>query len=171
MQFGNLLIRAAGAACLLAASGMNGPATAATPPLIWQDVERVQLLCLATGESGVDSALQDRICAAARAIAAEDAPAPVETIAIGDPAVLGHGRVTLLIHASVSGVAEGRLLAFSVRPYRVSAEQDSVLFGAAPRAVLLPEDGADALEPALREALSEILPWRSPPRGPRPIGR
>lgn len=160
-------------AALSACGGPQGvsPAEASPPPAVWQNVERVQILCLATSERGVDPDLQARLCEMVRGLAAEGAPMPVAVIPTGDPAVLAPGAVTLLVHASQRPVREGRLLAFSIRPFR-AADQDAVLFGAAPRAVLLPDGGAtDALGDAIGEALSETLPWRSKPRGPQPIGR
>ena len=85
---------------------------------------------------------------------------------IGDPAVLASDAVTLLVHASVTRRGPDRLIAFSVRPYRTSTEQASVLFGAVPRAAKIGTSGVASkeLDEALRAALSETLPWRAEPQ-------
>ena len=141
-------------------------AEASTPPTIWRDVARVNILCLVQTDSGVERGpLHDRICNGVRDAAAAGAPAPVGIIAPGDPAVLAPGSVTLLVQAS----ARSGLLAFSIRPYRNSGE--AMLFTAAPRAVPLagPARPAKEFEAALGAALSETLPWLSRPAGARPI--
>ncbi|HYI41595.1 MAG TPA: hypothetical protein VE053_14890 [Allosphingosinicella sp.] len=141
-------------------------AEASTPPLIWRDVARVNVLCLVQTDLGVErGALHDRICNGVRDAAAAGSPAPVGIIAPGDPAVLAPGSVTLLVQAS----ARSGMLAFSIRPYRNSGE--ALLFTAAPRAVALagPARPAKEFEAALGAALSETLPWLSRPAGARPI--
>jgi len=145
---------------------MAPPVEASTPALIWQNVTRVNVLCLVQTDSGVErGALHDRICNSVRDSAAAGSPAPVAIIAPGDPAVLSPDSVTLLVQASV----RSGLLAFSIRPYRSSSEP--MLFTAAPRALSLagPEGQASKLEVALGAALSETLPWLSRPAGARPI--
>lgn len=145
---------------------VTNPVEASTPALIWQNLARVNVLCLVQTEAGVESgALHDRICNSVRDSAAVGSPAPVGIIATGDPAVLSPDSVTLLVQAS----ARRGLLAFSIRPYRNSGEP--MLFTAAPRAVPLagPSGRAPELEAALGAALSETLPWLSRPAGARPI--
>lgn len=140
-----------------------------SPSLIWRDLTRLNILCLVNTDDADRQALEARLCERARALAAPGAPVPVRVIPIGDPAVLAAKEATLLIHASVQRGAGGeRLMAFSVRPFRVSAEQTAVLFGAAPRAVEL-SAGDGGLDRALDAALAELLPWRTPPTGARPI--
>lgn len=140
-----------------------------SPPLIWRDLSRLNILCLVTTDDADRGALEARLCERARALAAPGAPVPVRVIPIGDPAVLAAGETTLLIHASVQQGARGeRLMAFSVRPFRASAEQTTVLFGAAPRAVEL-SAGDGALDRELGAALAELLPWQARPTGARPI--
>lgn len=142
------------------------PVEASTPALIWQDVARVNVLCLVQTDSGVESgALHNRICNSVRDAANVGSPTPVGIIALGDPAVLSPDSVTLLVQAS----AQRGLLAFSIRPYRNSGEP--MLFTAAPRAVPLagPAGPAKEFEAALGAALSETLPWLSRPAGARPI--
>lgn len=141
-------------------------AEASTPPLIWRDVARVNVLCLVQTERGVDhGALNDRICNKVRDSAAAGSPAPVAIIALGDPAVVSPDSVTLLVQASV----QSGLLAFSIRPYRNSGEP--LLFAAAPRAVSFAGSAGQSreFEAALGAALSETLPWLSRPAGARPI--
>ena len=161
------------AAVLAACAGeppMSGSVEAATPALIWQDMASLRVLCLVTAESGVDPRLQGRICDRVRDFAAAGAPVPVATIEAGDPAVLAPDAVTLLVHASVQRSSQGRLLAFTVRPFRNSADRSDLLFAAAPRAVAMPtgDDGA-ALDEALSAALAETLPWLAAPARVRRI--
>ncbi len=157
------------AALALAASA--GASTASTPTLIWTDAKRVNILCNVAGGPGIDHiALTTRLCRHVAQIAAKGAPVPVRTIAIGDPAVLAGDAVTLLVHASVSQHGQDRLLAFSVRPYRLSDQAD-VLFGAVPRVARLSSSGIPdaALDAALAAALSETVPWLTRPQGPQAI--
>lgn len=155
----SVALRALGAAAALA----SGAAEAATPPALWQGIARLHIRCLASTASGIDDQLQRRLCAEVRELASAGAPVPVTAIGPGDPALLAPDSVTLLVHASV----EGGLIAFSIRPFRNS--DSPVLFGAAPRAVPLGDESA--LDAALGAALSETLPWRAAPAGPRPITR
>jgi hypothetical protein len=165
MRFSGSFKRASAALAALTvctgASVTTVPAMASTPASIWQDVARVNVLCLVQTDSGVESgALHNQLCNGVRDAAAVGSPAPVAIIAPGDPAVLSPGSVTLLVQAS----ARRGLLAFSIRPYRASGEP--MLFTAAPRAVPL---GTQHFKAELRAALSETLPWLSRPAGARPI--
>ena len=55
-------------------------------------------------------------------------------------------------------------MAFTMRPYRSSTDETTVLFGAPPRAAAMSASGAGpALEQALRAALAETLPWQARP--------
>lgn len=139
-------------------------------PLLWQGAERIGVQCLVQVDGAVDQPGAARLCERARAIAAEGAPAPVEIVAPGDPAILDRGTVTLLLHVSIESHDGRGLAALSLRPFR-NAPEAAQLFGAAPRAVRLAA-GADlvaALEPPLAAALNETLPWRAAPPAPRPI--
>jgi hypothetical protein len=158
-----------------AALSLTASAIASTPPLVWQGARAVRVQCVVQTEAGSGvSPFQAALCERVARIAARGAPVPVSTIALGDPQILGPGTVALLVHASVQpGPGATRLLAFTLRPFRASAEQTAVLFGAAPRAVALPQNGAasPALEAALAAALSETLPWQQRPQGPRAMPR
>ena len=154
-------------AALCALAGTAGAAEAARPPLAWQQAKKLQILCVLVSHDKDRIPLQAKLCEQVRTLAAANAALPVETIAIGDPAVLATDAVTLLVHASLRRGAGGRLLAFNLRPYRPSAEATDVLFGAAPRAVLLSD--APALGAAIEEALGETLPWRNTLGGSRPL--
>jgi hypothetical protein len=157
--------RASAALVALTVCG-SAPAEASTPAAIWQDLARVNVMCLVQTESGVDTgALHNRICSSVRDSAAAGSPAPVAIIALGDPAMLSPDSVTLLVHAS----AQRGLLAISIRPYRGST--DAMLFTAAPRAMPLAGSAGQAkeLEAALGAALSETLPWLRRPAVARPI--
>ncbi|PAX08172.1 hypothetical protein CKY28_11385 [Sphingomonas lenta] len=156
----------AASAALAGSAPAIAPAQGASPALIWRDIARLNILCLAQSSAGVDQAVQARLCERARGLAAQGAPVPVRAVALGDPAVLAPDAVTILIHASVEPGA--RLLALSVRPFRNSAEQTATLFAAAPRAVDL-RGGDAATDRALAAALTETLPWRARPAGARPI--
>lgn len=168
MRFSGSFARASAALAALTACSAAPvtPVEASTPALIWQDVARVNVLCLVQTERGVDNgALHQRICNSVRDAAAAGSPTPVGIIAIGDPAVLSPSSVTLLVQAST----QSGLLAFSIRPYRNSGSP--MLFTAAPRAVPLAgvAGRSNELEAALGAALSETLPWLSRPAGARPI--
>ena len=162
----------AAAAALVAGVEGAGAAQATLPPPMWRDVSSLRIHCLTTGESGVsDAELAQRLCGLVRDLASTGAPVPVAAIGPGDPALLAPGTVTLLVHASITPSPAGELLAFSIRPYRNSADADPLLFAAAPRAVLLAgTDWERRLDAALLAALTETLPWRPRP-GPRPITR
>jgi hypothetical protein len=158
------------AASLFAACTMSAPAPASTPPLIWQNVSRIGIVCLVQSDTGIQTELQSDLCQRVRALVSEGAPAPVEILAQGDPALLAPGTVTLLIHGSVQTSDGQRLIAFTIRPFRVSSEQNSVLFAAAPRAAPLPPSATmAALDPLLAAALSETVPWLERPGSARPI--
>lgn len=154
---------------LLGAAGLGSAASASSPPLIWNDVTSVGVQCVVTSDLPRESErLRSALCARVRAIASQGAPAAVRDVPIGDPAILAPGAVTLLVHGSVQPFAGRRVLAYTVRPFRVSAEQTSVLYGAAPRAVAVPAGALDrALDASLSAALADVLPWRDAPRGPR----
>lgn len=149
-----------------------GSAAAGTTPLMWRDVARVQILCLVATDAGVDrGSLHRRLCDRVREIASASAPVPVAGIALGDPAVLAPDTVTLLVHASLEPAAEGNLLAFTIRPYRISADQSGVLFAAPPRAVAMPAGAEEftALDEALGASLAQTLPWLAVPERARPL--
>ena len=155
------------ALCVLTGAPVTSGSAEASPPLAWQQAKKLQILCILVSDDSDRIPLQAKLCEQVRALAAADAALPVKTIAIGDPAVLAADAVTLLVHASLRRGAGGRLLAFNLRPYRSSAEATDVLFGAAPRAVLLSD--ASALGAAIEEALGETLPWRNTLGGSRPL--
>ncbi|HEX8191827.1 MAG TPA: hypothetical protein VF552_02920 [Allosphingosinicella sp.] len=146
------------------------PTQATQPPAIWQNVRRLNILCIVTGTSD-NEAIRADLCARVRAAAAAGAPMPVEAIAPGDPMAIHPDAVTLLVHASVQADGADRLLAFSVRPHRTGGAETDILFGAAPRAVRMPRSGAApaALDAALGVTLGETLPWHARPAGARRI--
>lgn len=142
-----------------------GSVTASTPTLMWRDAKKVAVLCLVPPTRLLNNRdLQNDICRRVVTHAALDAPLPVTEIAHGDPQVIASDTVALLVHASVqTGPQRAPLVAFSIRPFRATAEQSAQLFSAPPRAAMLEADGAggDALDAAIDAALSEILPWRA----------
>jgi hypothetical protein len=113
------------------------------------------------------------LCERVRTLASDGSPVPVNIIVPGDPALLNGGTVTLLVHASlrdaaaVTPGASGRLLAFSIRPFRLSSD-NAVLFGAGPQVVLLKTASLEdrAADAAISAALTELLPWRATQPGP-----
>lgn len=164
-------MRTLAAALLLAACGAGVPMSeAATPTLLWREASALQLLCHVTTRSGRDAGLEQALCARVRDLSAAGAPVPVSVIAPGDPALLAPGAVTLLVQASIEPSDSGRLAALAIRPFR-NAGDSGLVFGAPPRAVLVPAgaDAGAALEPAVRAILSETLPWLSSAARPRPI--
>lgn len=149
---------------MIAAAGMGAAVPAAaearTPPPIWHDVRQVNILCLVETEHGVDDdALHRRVCETARAAAAEGAAVPVRTVGTGDPAILRHDSVTLLVHGRARPEAGGRLFALSVRPYRNDGNDPGLLFAAAPRAAAYRDEQDRALAALVRDGVRAVLPW------------
>ena len=139
------------------------PLQASNPPLMWQQAGAIRVLCVVGPATRSDARpLQEELCDTVRTLAADGAPVPVSRVGFGDPAVLEPGTVTLLVHASVQKDGDQRLVALNVRPFRPGGDHNSILFGAAPRAVRIPGSGpgGDKLEAALAAALAETLPWR-----------
>jgi hypothetical protein len=144
---------------------------AAAPSLLWQQASRLEILCQVSTLSGNDPALERALCERVRAIAAAGAPLPVAVAAAPDQRTLGGGSVVLLVHATAEGVAGRPFLAFTIRPYRQSAEDGAALFGTAPHAVPLDGSGMNgpSVDAALRASLSEILPWVADGSDRRPV--
>lgn len=139
-----------------------------TQPLAFQNVERLQVLCLLQGDRGIaPEADQERLCNAVARLAEDGAELPVAIIPIGDPQVVAPGGLTLLVHGALTDAYGGKRLAFTVRPYRPSVAGSDVLFGAMPRLADFTDDAA--LEAAVAASLNEVLPWRDAGRGVRPI--
>jgi hypothetical protein len=70
-------------------------------------------------------------------------------------------------------VGAERLLALSIRSYRVGGSHNDTIFGAPPRAIAF-RNGSEAnpsLDEALRETLSLSVPWLARPIDPKPIYR
>src|SRR5688500_13699448 len=90
-------------ACPAAGVAQTNPVEAATPPLIWQNVAAVRVLCLVVTDRGVErDRLTAGICDRVRELAAAGAPHPVSIIELGDPAVLASNSVTLLVHVTIT---------------------------------------------------------------------
>lgn len=165
-------------AAVIAAAGCAGPpeAQATTPNLTWAGAERIGVQCIVNAAVPGGPELATALCERVRTLAGPGAPVPLVVIKPGDPALLNAKTVTLLVHGSVLRadtlvpLARGRLLAFTVRPFRVASD-NSVLFGSAPR--VAPFEGADlqgpAVDDAIAAALAEVLPWRSTQPGSREI--
>ncbi len=137
------------------------------PPAIVEGVERVHVVCLLTGSAGVALDRQAALCERLQRLASDGAPVPVSVVQIGDPALLDPAALVLLLHAMAEQVGDRPVLAFSLRPFRNAGARTAILFGPAPRAV--PAGDEAQLTEALRGALDEVLPWRSPSRRPRRI--
>jgi|GEM_PF-1469569 len=166
----SLLCACRGEAAVSDAAPTAPVAQATSVPAIWQNVGRLNILCVVTGTAHNESLRAD-LCTRIRAMAAAGASLPVEVIAPGDPAAIDPRNVALLVHAAVEGEGADRLLAFSIRPYRTAGSDTHILFGAAPRAVRFTPSGAApaALDAALAAALAETLPWLARPAGARRI--
>ena len=137
-----------------------------TPPLGWRGVEKVAILCQVTSEKAVGSDVATTtLCNRVRAIAAQGAPVPVETIGYSDPALRAPGTAVLFAQASIAEVAPERLaLVLTVRAEQNgAADEAKTFFGAAPRVAPFTSaaDGA-AWDGAIAAALSEVLPWQRP---------
>ena len=150
------------AAPLLAATA--SPAAATTPVLAWEGARLLGVHCLVGPDHLPDRRqLQAALCERLRTLAADKAPLPVAVLPPGDPRLIAPDTVVLLFHAAVQRDGGPPLLVFTTRSFRAAAAP-SELFGASPRAVALPPDGAGPkLDAALEAALAETLPWRARP--------
>jgi hypothetical protein len=136
-----------------------------TPSLTWRDVKQVAVHCNIQDErTGFDPALTRQFCDKVRALAGTGAPVPVRVVGFGDRALTAPDSVTLVVQGSAAGLGAGRTVMFTIRPHRVSADQPAELFGSSLRAAPL-----NAADPAIEQALAEVLPWKAQPLGARPI--
>jgi hypothetical protein len=162
-------------ACALTPIGamICGAATASTPALAWDGAKRLGVQCLVDPDRLPDRRrLQAALCERLKVLAADKAPMPVVLLAPGDPGLIAADTAVLLLHANIqpaearsAGAGNGALLVFSLRAFRATAAP-SELFGAAPRAIAMPDNSADPgpqFDAALNAALAETLPWRSRP--------
>lgn len=145
-----------------AALSLAASAPASTPSLLWTGARQVSVHCLAQSGTVPDAmAFEDALCRRVLVLAGRGARLPVKRIQLGDPAFVAPGTVVLLVHASIERAADGRTVAFTIRPYS-AAQADQAYFGTAPRVVTT--RGAPAadrsLDTALRAALAEVLPWQ-----------
>lgn len=167
MRFARSIARARAALALLAACdaapSTTAPAAASTPSLLWTSARQIAVRCQVDSHTIRDAeALKSALCARVTELAGRDSPYPVKQVVAGDPALIAPATVVLLVHASIERAAEGRLVAFTIRPAR-AAEGGDIPFGTAPRAVeMRPASSPSALDSALSEALAEILPWQRP---------
>ena len=177
---GLLLAGIAGAVACSGGAPVAQPAEltpVSTPTLTWADVERIGVYCVLASEQGVPQALQTRLCQALRDLVAQDASVPVEVIAIGDPALLRPGTVSIVLQgsvhasASIAPGARGQFLAFTMRPFRMSGDATTITGSTVQVAPLSAEaENGPAMTAALQAALNEILPWRSAlTHRPRPL--
>ena len=153
------------AAPLFAAMSAATPAAASTPVLAWEGARRVGVHCLVGPDQLANRReLQTQLCERVRTLAADRAPLPVSVLPPGDPRLIAADTVVLLFQAAVQTGGGGEpLLVFATRSFRATAAP-SELFGARPRAVVLPAGGVGPqLDGALKAALDETLPWRSRP--------
>jgi hypothetical protein len=154
------------------------PAQADTPGLTWAGAQRLGVQCVVNSTLSGTQDLQRALCERVRDLAGAGTQIPVSVIAPGEPAIMAHDTVTLLVHGSlrdaqsVTPGAQGRLLAFTIRPFR-PASDNSVLFGAAPQVVLLrnSDRAGPNLDAAVNAALSELLPWRAATARSRPLAQ
>ena len=163
------LVSIAGAAGFLAAG--LGSASASTPSLFWEGANRLAIVCdVSPSAEAASIALAAEMCGAVQRIAKGDAPIPVQIMSVGDPVLIAPGTVILLVHGSIEPAPGGRLLTYVIRPHRVSTPNE-ILFGAAPRAVMIGHSRVNhqALSAALESTLAEVLPWRFRPGQPRPL--
>jgi hypothetical protein len=160
------------AAAVAAATLSSAPAQSSTPILFWEGASAVRVQCLVgPGHEPGARKLQQTLCDRVVKLAAQGTRLPVSTVPFGDPQVIAPGTVALLVHGFIEQEGARRLLAFSIRPFRNSADQTAVLFGAPPRAAFLTQAGqpTPALDAALKTALAETLPWQNRPSEPRPL--
>lgn len=148
----------------LAVPGMSA-AQSTTPDPSWRGVDRLQILAHMTGPA--DAAIpSDDFCERVQRIASEGAPFPVECTSFGRaPAAEAAGDALIIVQAAVQQL-DGRqvLVVAARRTASAGLEPAPIYLGATPRAVRLPETAAgESADSALREALSEILPWLARP--------
>jgi hypothetical protein len=145
--------------CATAASAVS------TPSLTWRDVKQVAVHCNIQDErAGFDPALTRALCDKVRGLAAAGAPVPLRVAGFGDRVLTAPDSVTLVVQGSTTGAGAAKTLMFTIRPHRVSADQPAELFGSSLRAASL-----NAADPAIEQALAEVLPWKAQPLGARPI--
>jgi hypothetical protein len=150
------------AAIFAAGLSLSTSAPASTPSLLWSGAKQVSVHCLAQSKTVPDAAAFEKaLCGRVRALAGRGARLPVKQIELGDPEFVSPGTIVLLVHASVERAANGRTIAFTIRPYS-AARTDEIYFGTAPRVVTTrAAPAADGqLDGALRAALAEVLPWQ-----------
>jgi hypothetical protein len=160
------------AAAVAAATLFSAPAQSSTPILFWEGASAVRVQCLVgPGHEPGARKLQQTLCDRVVKLAAQGTRLPVSAIAQGDPQLIAPGTVALLVHGFIEQEGGKRLLAFSIRPFRNSAGDAGILFGAPPRAASLTQTDqfTPALEAALKTALADTLPWQSRPSEPRPL--
>lgn len=134
-------------------------------PLAYQDIERVQVLCLVqTGRGVAPETDRTRLCDLVADLAGRGTDLPVSVIATGDPQVVAPSRITVLVHGSLVGSDR---IALTMRPYRPAITGSDVLFGSMPRVIDF-SDNAE-LESAISASLDEILPWRTGRTQARPL--
>ena len=132
-------------------------------PQAYQGIEGLQILCLVQTDVGLASdSLKSGLCNAVAEEAGKGTKIPVSVIVTGDPQVLAADRLTILVHASITGPDR---VALAMRPYRPATAGSEVLFGAMPRVVSLADK--TELAAAIAASLDEILPWRAAPGGAR----
>ena len=157
---------------LLAATGAVASPVASEAqqiPSIWRDVTSIGVTCLVQTPGGVDNGpVHARLCEAVRSRVAPGSPVPVQVVALSGES-LAPGRVTLLVHASLTEIRGQPLIALSVRPFR-NASDAGQFFGAPPRVVAADDDAA--LDAAIRAILAETLPWQAANQhGSKPLQR
>ena len=135
------------------------------PSLTWRDVRQVAVHCNIQDErTGYDAALTRQLCDRVRALASAGAPVALRVAGFGDRALTATDSVTLVVQGSTAGSGADKTLMFTIRPHRVSADQPAELFGSSLRVAPL-----NAADPAIEQALAEVLPWKAQPLGARSI--
>lgn len=136
-------------------------AQATTPDESWRGVDRLHIVAHLTGP--IEEALpSERFCERVQRIAVAGAPFPVDCITLSDARAAEAGRGALIVvQGAIQTLGQERVLVVSARRTAAAGlEPAPIYLGATPRAVRLsggqPGELADS---ALREALSEILPW------------
>ncbi len=149
----------------LGSAAVPAAASASTPSLIWRDVRQVTVHCnLQDERAGYDARLTRGLCEKVRSLAAVGAPVTLRVADFGDRALVAPDSVTLVVQGSVLGSGAAKRLVFTIRAHRVSDDHPAELFGSTLRTALL-----NAVDPAIEQALAEVLPWKAQPLGARPI--
>ena len=99
-----------------------------TEPLAYQNIERLQVLCLLQNDGRLaPNPDKERLCDAVARLASAGTELPVSVIATGDPQVVAPNRLTLLVHGALHAQGWDHVRAAEAR--RMESHETAVLAG------------------------------------------